>query len=1154
VKAHASSGAAKARRPAARFARLARKAASEARSADASSVRTILKGAGAQPELAVSSPGDAFEVEADRVAERVAAGKPAPLISRLSESTTPQRAAKPESEEPKKSVQKKERGAIEEEKKPVQRKDSGKEQEEKRPVQRAAVESVPNLEDVAERAIASKGSGSPLEPATRSALESNMGVDFGGVRVHDDAGAHAAADALGARAFTHGSDIWLGSGESQSDTRLMAHEATHVVQQQSGMAQRLVQRDPTDPAPAVPGGAPATSDVFPVETFELPHIKARHQITYQGWASGRKLQRERGYDRSREGDPGQQAIWLRDVPLPGADVLERMQINLENPNEKEIRVNDKAVVLPAGRAALERVLKIPTWDRHGNTQDFQVDHIVELQAAGWPTLSQDGNRLQNMELLDQRSNASAGGSTRMAVRDSVRHQLERAPAPGGASGTAPRTVTEAEINDVLATKHVVFDAVSGGPRGRRADTDSRWWSQTDITEGEHLRNARPFRNLGEVGRADAFCLLTPTRTMVIAEFPHSSNEIAVNTPAQRNRIAGLTIESITLRPNYTAITGTDPIADIDAQWNLPPGVMPANPDVTLEVRRHSQYSGFVGDLPGFGADMPGASPVEFSPPRVEGGQIVASGQLHPTLPLLGDRPIDLRIVGNDIELGYAFDVGAISLPIPGVTIDESTLFLFFGTRGLGAEGTIVFSIRQLGSGSITAAISTERGFEARGRFLFDRRLFDRAEIEVSYSSAGFGARGTIGIDDPNKIKGIRSAEISVGYEAGTFSASGRVAPSIPGVQEAGLTVAYSETEGLTIGGTLTLADNVPGIRSGAIDVTVQKREDTWKVSGTGRAQPAIPGIDSELTLEYDDGAFNAGFRGSFRRGMLSGNASVGVTNRTLDAAGDPTGDPSADGTLIVFGSGSATIQIAPWLQGTVGVAFAPNGEITVSGEIGLPGQIEIFARKQIERSLLNIAIQIPIVPGIVAEVGGGLSVAAGIGPGVIDQLRIGITYNPAHEDQTHVTGDAHLNIPADAGLRLAVRAGIGLGITGASAMGGLEIGGMLGIFGAAEAGVHIDWTPATGLRIDAFGELSAQPKFRFDISGYVSVRALGFSVYDQRWELAAFEFGSDLRFGARFPIHYVEGQPFDISLNDVEFIVPDIDPQQMLRDLVARVA
>jgi hypothetical protein len=288
--------------------------------------------------------------------------------------------------------------------------------------------------------------------------------------------------------------------------------------------------------------------------------------------------------------------------------------------------------------------------------------------------------------------------------------------------------------------------------------------------------------------------------------------------------------------------------------------------------------------------------------------------------------------------------------------------------------------------------------------------------------------------------------------------------------------------------------------------------------------------------------------------MLSGTANIGVTNRTLDASGQPTGDPDPGAPLIVYGGGSATVQIAPWLQGTAGLQFAPNGEVTLSGEIGLPSQIEIFSRKQIDRSLLNIAVQVPIFPGIVAEIGGGLSAQAGIGPGVIDQLRIGITYNPAHEDQTHVTGDAHLNIPADAGLRLAVRAGIGLGITGASATGGLEIGGMLGIGGAAEAGVHLDWTPATGLTIDAHGELHAEPVFRFDISGYVSVRALGFSIYDQRWELASYEFGSNLRFGVRFPIHYVQGQPFDISLSDVEFTVPEVNPRQLLEGLIERIA
>ena len=43
----------------------------------------------------------------------------------------------------------------------------------------------------------------------------------------------AAAAELHARAFTVGADIFLGDGESSADLELMAHEATHVVQQQA---------------------------------------------------------------------------------------------------------------------------------------------------------------------------------------------------------------------------------------------------------------------------------------------------------------------------------------------------------------------------------------------------------------------------------------------------------------------------------------------------------------------------------------------------------------------------------------------------------------------------------------------------------------------------------------------------------------------------------------------------------------------------------------------------------------------------------------------------------------------------------------------------------------------------------------------------------
>lgn len=104
------------------------------------------------------------------------------------------------------------------------------------PVQRAAREGDeddrgPAMRDAAARAIAARGPGAPLTPTVRETLQSRLGVDLGGVRVHTGPDAERATGALRARAFTHGPDIWLGRGESAADTRLMAHEATHVVQQ-----------------------------------------------------------------------------------------------------------------------------------------------------------------------------------------------------------------------------------------------------------------------------------------------------------------------------------------------------------------------------------------------------------------------------------------------------------------------------------------------------------------------------------------------------------------------------------------------------------------------------------------------------------------------------------------------------------------------------------------------------------------------------------------------------------------------------------------------------------------------------------------------------------------------------------------------------------
>jgi Domain of unknown function (DUF4157) len=72
--------------------------------------------------------------------------------------------------------------------------------------------------------------------------------DFSQVRVHADAGAAESARAVGARAYTVGSDVVFGAGEYAPDTEagrsLLAHELTHVLQQREHLHRKILQRSP----------------------------------------------------------------------------------------------------------------------------------------------------------------------------------------------------------------------------------------------------------------------------------------------------------------------------------------------------------------------------------------------------------------------------------------------------------------------------------------------------------------------------------------------------------------------------------------------------------------------------------------------------------------------------------------------------------------------------------------------------------------------------------------------------------------------------------------------------------------------------------------------------------------------------------------------
>ncbi len=246
-----------------------------------------------QTKVAVGQAGDAYEREADSVAQNVVSGRPASAISAVSPggpagTAQPLTQRQPADEEQEPAAEPE--PTAEEEERPeeelaqasfIQRQAGGEscgcdgpcscgaaaaagEQEGAgRPTQAVVQASADggggggdSSSGSVSHALHQRGAGSPLEPGVRQAIESNTGYDMSGVHVHQDNSAQTAARSLRARAFTHGSDIWLGPGESASDLRLMAHEATHVVQQNSGTGDiQRIQRKPSDYQHAEDGGA-----------------------------------------------------------------------------------------------------------------------------------------------------------------------------------------------------------------------------------------------------------------------------------------------------------------------------------------------------------------------------------------------------------------------------------------------------------------------------------------------------------------------------------------------------------------------------------------------------------------------------------------------------------------------------------------------------------------------------------------------------------------------------------------------------------------------------------------------------------------------------------------------------------------------------------
>ena len=1012
----------------------------------------------------------------------------------------------------------------------------------------------PSMESAASNAIASKGPGEPLNSSTRGTLESRMGTDLSDVRVHNDTRAHEAANALNARAFTHGSDIWLGRGESQSDTRLMAHEATHVVQQTGSVHRQLVQRAPDKPPPAAAG----EDSVYSGKEGEVKKKGGSFALTIPELKIPTfKLDKTPKSDltlpkKTDEPRPDDQiAVWEKEAKS-GTGIDKKLESMFKK--APPIQLHGKSIIYTVTKGSnfyvmgppgtiKDRSLR-PSWDKNGGFELYQVDHIRELQLGG-------EHDIANMWLLEAEANQSSGRNIKSEKNSRIQALLEAA--KGKAWDKVP------DIDVARREYDITFKTVKGGlpvdgkPAKRwelkEIKDDARQLDELEVLDKKQIKQ----RNLqGSASTVVVFTNEAGGGKRVSEGWKEGQKQNKIDWHYGKLFHANLL--------EYDKDSGKGSI-HVDA-FEGSKLIKKAQMDFDIQEMDAVEFGGFVSKASVKRAISQRLEALHLSSIELPEGELtetglVARGKLRPSIRPFDKLEVDIVFDGNNIYLSKVFSASDFNFPGP-IKVTSASLELFAGTQGVGAKGDVLFEIERVGEGKISATAGVGEALTIAGDFAFDTKLFDPAKVHVEYHGGKFSGKGEIGIKQ-GKVKGIKSANVTVEIAEEVIDAKGSITPDIPAVEQAQLSMHYDPKGGLTIAGDLTLKKDIPGIAGGSIHAEVNKKEDKYVVKASGEATPKIPGISSKLTVTYDDGAFDATVTAGFEKGMLKGTVTAGATNRPVGDDGKPAAEAPAGKAekITLYGGGSATLKLAPWLQATAAIKFKPNGEVEVTGKIGLPSAIDIFDEKKVEKNIFKIGIDIPIVPGVSLAVGGGLDLNAGIGPAQLQEVDLSVTYNPDHEDETNVHGHAALHIPAHAGLRMNVHAGLAVGIPLAKIEGGIELGGMLGIDGALHAGVDIDWTPKKGLVLDASAEVYAEPKFKFDITGYVLVEVgigwLSKTLWEKKWQLAAVEYGSGLRLGLKLPIHYEEGKPFNISLSDIQFEVPNVDPMSVLKGLMDKI-
>ncbi|MEW6499018.1 MAG: DUF4157 domain-containing protein, partial [Cyanobacteriota bacterium] len=257
----------------------------------------------------------------------------------------------------------------------------------------------PDLEASIQQA---RGSGQPLAQSIREPMEQAFGADFSGVKIHTDAQSNQLNHSIQAKAFTTGQDIFFREGAYEPGSRggqeLIAHELTHVVQQNGSAVQRSLQ----DNIGKVSNGLPlsnviqAMSAAAGVQTFSKKASKnfqdiAALRVKFEEWLIETKGANSKNpYDayqvKEIEGLMGEFAIYAKNNNL-------EQQVENNKKKEKEDKKNEKIGAVTKSNNAL--IFDDSNYNFFGSAASPK---LVEVAAA---TINNSFPNVQESNLLNQ---------------------------------------------------------------------------------------------------------------------------------------------------------------------------------------------------------------------------------------------------------------------------------------------------------------------------------------------------------------------------------------------------------------------------------------------------------------------------------------------------------------------------------------------------------------------------------------------------------------------------------------------------------------------------------------------------------------------------------------------------------------------------------